>query len=69
MSRTLSYTLGFHGPASGLAALCFIGPLFAILFVANRLYWRFRILGKLWYDDWCIILATVRALLTSRSVD
>jgi hypothetical protein len=52
--------LGFNGPAHGLATLSIIGPLFALLFVCNRVYWRVKVLGRIWYDDWAILLAMVR---------
>lgn len=54
-----NYSLGFDGPAKSLAALSIVGPLFAIVFVINRVYWRFKKLTGLWWDDYCIVLSTV----------
>lgn len=54
------YRLGFNGPAHGLATLSIVGPLLALVFVGNRVYWRVKVLGRVWYDDWAILLAMVR---------
>lgn len=53
------FVMGFDGPARGLATLSIIGPLVALVFVCNRVYWRVRVLGRVWYDDWAILLAMV----------
>jgi hypothetical protein len=53
------YDVGFNGPARGLATLSIIGPLLALLFTCNRIYWRVKVLGCIWYDDWAILLAMV----------
>lgn len=50
---------GFNGPARGLATLSILGPLLALVFVCNRVYWRVKVLGRVWYDDWAILLAMV----------
>lgn len=54
-----SYNAGFDSPAAGLAALSIVGPILALALVSNRIYWRLKNLGKVWYDDWCIIISLV----------
>lgn len=60
-SRAADFAGGFNTPAAGLSALSIIGPLFALVLVSNRIYWRLKKVGNVWYDDWCIIVSLVVA--------
>lgn len=51
---------GLGGRGFRLVAPSLLGPSIAMLLVSNRLYWRFRMLGRFGLDDVATILATVR---------
>jgi hypothetical protein len=61
----INFAAGFNTPAAGLANLSIIGPLVAFALVSNRVYWRLKTLGKVWYDDGCIIISLVSLLSTA----
>jgi hypothetical protein len=52
-------TFGLGGPGSPLVIPSILAPVMASLLVANRVYWRLRMIGSLDYDDVFILLATV----------
>lgn len=52
--------LGLGGPGLDLVIPAVLSPSIAVFLVSNRLYWRFRMLGRFGFDDLATMLATVR---------
>jgi len=59
-SDCLVQSLGLGGRGRPLVIASLFIPILAVFLVSNRLYWRFRLLGRFGHDDLATILATVR---------
>lgn len=52
-------SLGSAGRGHNLVVTSVVAPILATFLVSNRLYWRFRMLGRFGLDDLATVLATV----------
>ena len=52
-------SFGIGGRGGHLVIPSLIAPILSSCLVLNRLYWRIKLLGRLGWDDYCIILSVV----------
>jgi hypothetical protein len=62
-------TFGLGDEGLPLVIPSVLAPGLAVFLVSNRLYWRFRMLGRFGLDDLATMLATVRLEYSTRKND